>query len=244
MNALTRIGVAVAVAASVLTPLTASAASHPCAGVAGGIRVQRGPWICIGHESKPLNIIADRCFATAGSIVEYFPGVGSKPIRCATGDHVIEPVRTVSLLHAWKRPDALTKTAVLDGQLADDYPHKNGSWHDPDQWNFYKRECVSFVAWRIRERLGIPFHNHWKTHWGNAKNWDDAARKIGLKVNDNPAVGAVAQWNSGEFGHVAWVAQVKGNEVFLEEYNKGGSHNYGSRWIKASAVENFIHFKS
>lgn len=129
------------------------------------------------------------------------------------------------------------------GRIVDDYPHKNGSRHNVDQWNFYQTECVSFVAWRLNERVGIPFHNHWKTHWSNANNWDEAARTAGIRVDKSPAVGAIAQWNAGKFGHVAYVARVSGEQVTLEEYNKGGTHSYSKRTINSSDVENFIHFE-
>lgn len=125
-------------------------------------------------------------------------------------------------------------------RIGDDYPYKNDSWENPDPWNFYKRECTSFAAWRLRQ-LGVPFHNHYKTHWGNANHWDDAARAVGIRVDDTPTVGSIAQWNSGRFGHVAYVAEVANGQVLLEEYNYRGSHEYGTRRLSASSVENYLH---
>lgn len=128
------------------------------------------------------------------------------------------------------------------GPIADDYPYRNGSWHQADPWGFYKRECTSFVAWRLNHRHGVKFTNHYKgAHWGNAATWDNAARATRVRVDHTPKVGAVGQWNRGRFGHVAYVAGVKGGTVTLEEYNRGGTHRYRTRTIKASEVENYIH---
>lgn len=128
------------------------------------------------------------------------------------------------------------------GKLVDDYPYKNASWNQADPWNFYKRECVSFAAWRIRQRNKVAFTNSYKgQHWGNANHWDNAARAAGIKVNNTAKAGAVAQWNSGTYGHVAWVARVSSGKVTIEEYNKGGTHRYGTRVLSKSSVENYIH---
>ena len=48
-----------------------------------------------------------------------------------------------------------------------DYPYPTRSWHDPDPWAFYYRECTSFAAWRVRTRTGrTTFNNHYRTMWG------------------------------------------------------------------------------
>ncbi|WP_067823626.1 CHAP domain-containing protein [Actinomadura kijaniata] len=128
-------------------------------------------------------------------------------------------------------------------KIVNDYPYKTSSWHKADPWNFFRRECVSFAAWRVRKRLGLNFHNHYRgVKWGNANNWDNAARRARVKVNRSPKVGAIAQWNSGRFGHVAYVARVNGSTILVEEYNKGGTHSYTTRTIKRSSVHNYIHF--
>ncbi|KAJ1938149.1 hypothetical protein EC988_007676, partial [Linderina pennispora] len=106
------------------------------------------------------------------------------------------------------------------GPMADDYPYK-GRCDIVDKWRYYSCQCVSFVAWRINSRLGINFHNRYKGKaWGNANQWDDAARASGVTVNDTPKPGAVGQTDRGSrFGHVVWVAKVSGDMVTIEEYN-------------------------
>ena len=57
----------------------------------------------------------------------------------------------------------------------DDYPNylKNAAQDSlVDPWNFYNRECTSFVAWRLNHDAGIAFHNWFKGHhWGDAAIW-------------------------------------------------------------------------
>ncbi|ORX69390.1 CHAP-domain-containing protein [Linderina pennispora] len=127
-------------------------------------------------------------------------------------------------------------------EMKDDYPYKSNCG-PVDKWNYFKCQCTSFVAWRINSRLGISFHNRYKGKaWGNAKEWDEAARASGVTVNNTPKVGAVAQTNAGRFGHVAWVAKVSGNNVVVEEYNKGGTERYGTRTVPKSSF-NYIHVR-
>ncbi|MFL6001571.1 MAG: hypothetical protein ACJ72P_02075, partial [Nocardioides sp.] len=54
-----------------------------------------------------------------------------------------------------------------------------------DSWGFVLRNCTSFVAWRLHERNGMAgFGNHFGgSHWGNAADWDDAARGLGYRVD-------------------------------------------------------------
>ena len=124
----------------------------------------------------------------------------------------------------------------------DDYPQKYKNYAldaITDEWNFYNRECTSFVAWCLNSRNGVAFNNTYKqsssgawdqTHWSNAKNWVAAAQRAGITVNQTPSVGAVACWTSGTYGHVAWVKAVNSNgTVNIDEYNWSVSGGYGSR---------------
>jgi surface antigen len=135
----------------------------------------------------------------------------------------------------------------LAALASDDYPYKNDSWTQADPWLFYKRECTSFVAWRMNHNNGVAFTNYMKGgHWGNASNWDNNAVAIGYPVNSTPAVGAIAQWNGGEggagsVGHVAWVERVNSDgSVVIEEYNWSNPHGYSTRTVRAPR---YIHVK-
>ena len=130
---------------------------------------------------------------------------------------------------------------------ADDYPanYKNFAKDARiDEWNFYNRECTSFVAWCLNSRNGVAFHNHYGgVQWGHAKDWGDAARRCGIAVDMNPAKGSVWWSSSGKYGHVAWVSSVDGNNVHIEEYNYGNNGNYHERVVAANSASGYIHIK-
>ncbi len=132
----------------------------------------------------------------------------------------------------------------------DDYPHKDESYGtyrtiDVDPWKFYYRECTSFVAWRLNNNNKVPFHNivNKDIWWEDAKNWGKTARVLGYTVDKTPAVGAVAWWDTGTYGHVAWVSEVNGDKVTIEEYNKYLDGKYNSRTIDKSNPTGYIHIK-
>jgi surface antigen/uncharacterized protein YraI len=124
----------------------------------------------------------------------------------------------------------------------DDYPFAGGSWHDVDPWRFYKRECTSFVAYRLNKVM--KFSNFMRGgHFGNAMGWDENARAIGMKVDRHPTVGSVMVRNSGTYGHVAMVAKVRPGKIFVEQYNAGGTHVYSKQWLDVTSYMTFIHPK-
>lgn len=133
--------------------------------------------------------------------------------------------------------------------IGDNYPSKykskavNGV---VDEWNFYNRNCTSFVAWRLNSANGVKFTNQYKgaSRWGNAKTWGTVAKSLKVPVNSTPAVGSVAWSDKGTYGHVAWVAEVRsGGQIVVEEYNWGVVGGYGKRTVAASSFTGFIHIK-
>ncbi len=102
-----------------------------------------------------------------------------------------------------------------------------------DSWGFVLRNCTSFVAWRLQERNRMDgFSNSFGgEHWGNAENWDDVARRLGYRVDQVPAIGAVAQSDDGRVGHVAWVSAIGPGTVTIEEYNHATPGGYGTRTV-------------
>ena len=44
---------------------------------------------------------------------------------------------------------------------------------------------------------------------------------------------------------MAWVADIKGDQILIEEYNYGfpSTGNYHTRWINKNDPDNYIHFK-
>lgn len=113
-----------------------------------------------------------------------------------------------------------------------DYDWCATNWTNPaaaDEWNFVKRQCTSFVAHCLNSRNGIDFDNWYGgVRWSHGGNWGNAARSCGIPVDNTPAVGAVAYWENG--GHVAWVREVNGDTVVIEEYNYTGYKLPGGCW--------------
>lgn len=150
-------------------------------------------------------------------------------------------------------------SALRGSIIGDNYPSKyrNLPWPYPngayiwDEWNFAYRQCTSFVSWRLNSANGVPFSNQYlgRYAWGDAGQWADSARSVGVRVDTTPEVGAVAwsgPWYKGasEFGHVAWVAQVLDNgNIVIEEYNNGWAGAYGARTVAPSDFQGYIHIK-
>ena len=129
-----------------------------------------------------------------------------------------------------------------NGSIArgDDYPayYKNGS-QEIDKWRMYSRQCTSFVAFRLSNVNGFEI----PAAYGNANEWGYRARREGYRVDNTPTIGSIAWSTAGTYGHVAWVSNVIGDEIEIEEYNYGIRESYNKRVVKANTMTGFIHFK-
>ncbi len=121
-------------------------------------------------------------------------------------------------------------------QYQDRYPYSSGEPGEPDPWGFPRRECTSYVAWRIQEvALSMGLSQHFSAGmrggmFGTAAGWDTNARVIRLRVDTTPRVGAVAHWGAyegaGSAGHVAWVESVNPDgSVQVSEYDIASDQN-------------------
>jgi surface antigen len=108
-----------------------------------------------------------------------------------------------------------------------------------DPWGMYKRQCVSYTAWKVAASgRHMPY---WGGH-GNAKLWDDNARRAGIPVDQNPRVGDVAISNAGKYGHSMYVEAVHGDgTITVSQYNAGWDGRY-SEVRRSAAGLFFIHF--
>lgn len=70
--------------------------------------------------------------------------------------------------------------------------------------------------------------------WGNANTWDDFATAQGWRVTNQPRRGAIAQTDTGYYGHVAVVLDVNGDSVYIEEQNYIGWNRVSFRWSPIS----------
>ena len=134
---------------------------------------------------------------------------------------------------------------------ANDYPYQNMTYgrysaEDLDPWKFYYRECTSFVAWRLNNDNGLEFDDFYGgVQWGNGREWGPAARALGIRVDDVPAVGAV-YWQDAYFhcsasGHVGWVKALNGDGTVVIEHYAAGS--YKEVTVPVGYASGYIHIK-
>lgn len=149
----------------------------------------------------------------------------------------------------------------------DDYPYRDPAgdcaWcagsadPGPDPWSLYKRECVSFVAWRMNQQMGWKEGSEYPFTpgklgiglLGNAAEWKGNLAQAGYVTDKTPKAGAIAWWGAygatgiGEAGHVAVVKKVNSDgTVDIEQYNAWPKeHAYSTQTIPAASVNGFIH---
>ena len=95
-------------------------------------------------------------------------------------------------------------------------------------------------------RIGDDYPAAWRFAEGYDQ-WGASARGYGYRVDKTPARGSVAYFDDGGYGHVAWVADVRGDNVIIEEYNwyiNGVyDHSYHTQTLPISHYTGYIHFK-
>ena len=152
----------------------------------------------------------------------------------------VVPFLVVGLMLA--ASDSVYANSGGSGSIArgDDYPvyYKNGS-QTIDKWRMYSRQCTSFAAFHLSGVNGFELPGA----YGNANEWGYRARREGYRVDNKPAIGAIAWSTAGGYGHVAWVSNVMGDNIEIEEYNYDYKGNYNKRIVKANKMTGFIHFK-
>jgi surface antigen len=176
------------------------------------------------------------------AIIALLSGIGVAGIALGAADSPAAYAATHHHAHPRRHVRVVWVKIVQGGRggvgLVDDYPAK---WRDVpqdsvlDNWREFNRECTSFVAFRLASRAGfnMPF-------WANAYEWGSRARALGFKVDSTPTIGSVA-WTTAHGGHVAWVAEVEGSTVTIEQYNADFHGHYSWAKVPASAFT-YIHF--
>jgi surface antigen len=158
--------------------------------------------------------------------------------------------RLIVLLTALVAFTSLTLTPA--SAVGDDYPWRTDTTGSADSWGFTKRQCVSFVAWRMAQRKH-PLNNRTQ-RWGSALSWDETARRLGYGIGTKPVPGSIAHWNPGEraawyargstkpngwitaglYGHVGYVQGVyPDGSVSVVQYNLSGTRSYSTTRVKA-----------
>ena len=77
---------------------------------------------------------------------------------------------------------------------------------------------VGQCTWGVKTLA--PWASNW---WRNTKDWAANAAYSGFRIGTTPQVGAIAVWDGGQFGHVAYVTAVANNRAIqvLESNYKG-----------------------
>lgn len=100
----------------------------------------------------------------------------------------------------------------------------------------YNRECVSYTAYKISTRRTMPY---WGGH-GNASQWPDNARAIGIPVDGTPKVGDVAVLMTG-VGHTMYVEAVLGDTITVSQFNYNNTGEFSQMTVPWAGLT-FIHF--
>lgn len=115
-----------------------------------------------------------------------------------------------------------------------------------DSWGMYNRECVSYTAFKVHQDYLLGRNSRDMPYWGgigNANQWDDNARAMGIPVDNTPTPGAIAVSNNGYYGHVMYVESVNGDGTFnISQYNASWDGRYSTRSGVSPAGLVFIHF--
>ncbi|MDO5867133.1 MULTISPECIES: CHAP domain-containing protein [Paenarthrobacter] len=105
----------------------------------------------------------------------------------------------------------------------DDYPWK-GAEHNANNpiTRLAYRNCTDFAWWRLTQQLGLEPVSSSKLGPGNANTWGNAWSRAGWTISKTPKVGAIVWYNTGQYGHVAVVKEIKSDGTVIEEgYNFG-----------------------
>ena len=81
--------------------------------------------------------------------------------------------------------------------------------------NYGNSYPVGQCTWGVKELA--PWASNW---WGNANTWAIYASAQGYRIGNVPVAGAIAVWDGGEYGHVAYVTDVQSeNSIQVLESN-------------------------
>lgn len=138
--------------------------------------------------------------------------------------------------------------------LGNDYPYANSIADRGDKWDFFTRNCTSWVAWKVNQMWGTDkaFHNKMKGKLlGHATTWKSVLTSMGYRADNTARAGDIAYWAGApahpDYGHVAFVNSVDASgNITITEYNTS-PYAYGTRVIKVGSSwypNSFIHVQN
>lgn len=119
----------------------------------------------------------------------------------------------------------------------DDYCRYPGGGSAADPWGYCKRQCVSYVAWKLNtDGRG----NRGYSGLGNASGWGYGGSYVPV---DDAQPGDVVVWYIGYYGHVMYVEWVSGSQVGISQMNvpydsgRYSTDTYNKSTLRSSAYE-------
>ncbi|MDQ1725128.1 MAG: hypothetical protein QOG52_2156 [Frankiaceae bacterium] len=120
-------------------------------------------------------------------------------------------------------------------------------FHGQSAWGSWGpgHNCVSYAAYRLKKN-GVL--DPWSSAAPDASKWDEEARSAGVRVDHVPAVGAIAQWDVGTYGHIAYVERVTAQYIdisedsYINDSSGVSSVRRLSRTGRDFATADFLHF--
>ena len=108
--------------------------------------------------------------------------------------------------------------------------------------NYGNSYPVGQCTWGVKEMA--PWASNW---WGNANTWAIYASAQGFRTGTVPVVGAIAVWDGGEYGHVAYVTDVQSEnsiQVLEANYDGSGTQPIGNYrgWFNPTASKGTVRY--
>lgn len=112
-----------------------------------------------------------------------------------------------------------------------------------DPWGYYYRNCTSYVAWKSAQfGFELDLDGPDRRSLGDGGSWaDNASRYDGLSTGTQARPGSFAVFQIGNFGHVAFVEKVRGNEILVSEYNLVADGVYSERWVSVHQPTSYVY---
>ena len=98
--------------------------------------------------------------------------------------------------------------------------------------------CTYYAWQQVYDKLGVAMPN-----FGDAKNWLDSAKRNGYSTGNTAKANSVAVYQGGTYGHVAFVTNVNGDKMTINEggmFNASGTGALNGTGIRTGATVNSV----
>lgn len=118
------------------------------------------------------------------------------------------------------------------------YPYKNETnFYAADPWGYYKRQCVSYVAWHLAADNASGAGNTGFAYLGHARNWWNQGKRVAASEVRKGDV--IVLLGTSIYGHVMYVEGVNNGIISFTDYNGyGGKLSPGSGTVTAEKATN------